>query len=156
MHQIFVFSYFAPSIHKILIECQFYPKTTCRFGNDVVLELRVKLEFFVWKGQSERKPKFYTHKWKFLNIGKVFAKTMKVQRVSEVSSYYLLLSTSLITIEEALIAWIFHYLNCYYRKNFDEWSFWINLSKKSISCCLYKILQMVDNKITNSLCLIIE
>ena len=40
----FSFSHFAHSIQKILIECQFYPKTTRRFGNSVVMESGVKLE----------------------------------------------------------------------------------------------------------------
>jgi hypothetical protein len=35
---------------------------SCHFGNGVVLELGVKLTFSVWKGQSERKPKFDTTK----------------------------------------------------------------------------------------------
>jgi hypothetical protein len=33
-----------------------------RFGNGVVLELGVKLAFSIWKGKSERKPKFDTFK----------------------------------------------------------------------------------------------
>jgi hypothetical protein len=39
------------------------PKLKLRyFGNGVVLESGVKLEFSIWKGKSERKPKFDTSK----------------------------------------------------------------------------------------------
>jgi hypothetical protein len=56
-----------------------------RFGNGVVLESKVKLAFFVRNGQSERRSEFDTPKWEVLNIREVFAKTAKVQGVSEVS-----------------------------------------------------------------------
>ena len=35
----FSFSHFAHFVQIFLIKCQFYPKTTRRFGNGVVLEL---------------------------------------------------------------------------------------------------------------------
>jgi hypothetical protein len=44
VYQTLFFSHFVPSVQKILTECQFYPETMCRFGNNIVLESRVKLE----------------------------------------------------------------------------------------------------------------
>jgi hypothetical protein len=63
--QSLIFSHFAHSVQKILIECQFYLKTTRRFGNSLVMKLGkigIAKNFSVWKGQSERKLKFGTPK----------------------------------------------------------------------------------------------
>ena len=83
MYQSLIFSHFTYFVQKILIECQFYPKTTCYFKNGVVIESEVKLvceEFSVRKRQSKRKPKFDTPKWELLHIERVSTKTAKVKR----------------------------------------------------------------------------
>jgi hypothetical protein len=58
------------------------------FRNSVVLELGVKLVFFVRNGKCERKSKFDIPKQEFLNIGRMFAKTRKFITVSEVFLFF--------------------------------------------------------------------